>query len=56
MKYVATIYEKFPNIVFAKPTAGITGAADLKGKKIGTPGQVRLGLDHAPGAPLVGRV
>ena len=38
VKYVATIYAKFPNIVFAKPTAGITTAADLKGKKIGTPG------------------
>ncbi len=43
VKYVATIYEKFPNIVFAKPTAGITTAADLKGKKIGTPGQYGSG-------------
>ncbi len=43
VKYVATIYAKFPNIVFAKPTAGITTAADLKGKKIGTPGKYGSG-------------
>ena len=38
VQYVATIYGKFPNIVFAKATSGIKVAADLKGKKIGTPG------------------
>jgi NitT/TauT family transport system substrate-binding protein len=43
VKYVATIYAKFPNIVFAKPTAGIATAADLKGKKIGTPGEYGSG-------------
>jgi NitT/TauT family transport system substrate-binding protein len=37
IKYVATIYGTFPNIVFAKASSGITSAADLKGKRIGTP-------------------
>lgn len=41
--YVATIYGKFPNIVFAKASSGITKAADLKGKKIGTPGRYGSG-------------
>jgi NitT/TauT family transport system substrate-binding protein len=39
IKYLATIYGKFPSIVFAKSSAGITDAADLKGKKIGIPGR-----------------
>ena len=39
IKYVATIYGKFPSIVFAKSSAGITKAADLAGKKIGIPGR-----------------
>jgi putative riboflavin transport system substrate-binding protein len=39
IKYVATIYGKFPSIVFSKATAGINAAADLKGKKIGIPGK-----------------
>ncbi len=43
VKYVATIYGKFPNIVFAKASSGITSAADLKGKKIGTPGRYGSG-------------
>lgn len=38
VRYAATIYAKFPNIVFAKASSGITGAKDLKGKRIGTPG------------------
>jgi putative riboflavin transport system substrate-binding protein len=41
--YVATIYGKFPNIVFAKASSGITTAADLKGKKIGIPGRYGSG-------------
>jgi NitT/TauT family transport system substrate-binding protein len=39
VEYVATIYGKFPNIVFAKASSGIKKPADLKGKKIGTPGK-----------------
>jgi NitT/TauT family transport system substrate-binding protein len=38
IKYVATIYAKFPSIVFAKADSGIATAADLKGRKIGIPG------------------
>lgn len=37
--YTATIYGTFPSIVVAKAGAGITTAADLKGKKIGIPGR-----------------
>jgi NitT/TauT family transport system substrate-binding protein len=43
IQYVATIYGQFPNIVFAKATSGIAKAADLKGKKIGTPGRYGSG-------------
>ena len=39
IQYVATIYGQFPSIVFAKASSGITTAADLAGKKIGTPGR-----------------
>jgi len=39
VRYVATIYAKFPNIVFTKASSGIHTAADLRGKKIGTPGK-----------------
>jgi NitT/TauT family transport system substrate-binding protein len=39
IRYIATIYGQFPNIVFAKASSGITKAADLKGKKVGTPGR-----------------
>jgi NitT/TauT family transport system substrate-binding protein len=39
IRYVATIYGKFPSIVFSKASAGITTAADLKGKKLGIPGR-----------------
>ena len=55
IEYVATIYGKFPNVVFAKASSGIKTAADLKGKKIGVPGKLRLGLDHAPGPARVGQ-
>jgi NitT/TauT family transport system substrate-binding protein len=43
IQYVATVYGKFPNIVFAKASSGITKAADLRGKKIGTPGRYGSG-------------
>jgi NitT/TauT family transport system substrate-binding protein len=43
IEYIATIYGKFPNVVFAKATSGITKAADLKGKKIGVPGRYGSG-------------
>ncbi len=43
IRYLATIYATFPNIVFAKKSSGITTAADLKGKKIGTPGKYGSG-------------
>lgn len=37
--YTTTIYGQFPSIVIAKAGSGITTAADLRGKKIGIPGQ-----------------
>jgi NitT/TauT family transport system substrate-binding protein len=39
VRYLATIYAKFPSIVFAKAESGISVAADLKGRKIGIPGK-----------------
>ncbi|TMD27344.1 MAG: ABC transporter substrate-binding protein [Chloroflexi bacterium] len=39
VRYVTTIYAQFPNIVYAKASSGIHGAADLRGKKLGTPGK-----------------
>jgi len=39
VKYLATIYADFPNVVFAKAEAGIEQPADLAGKKIGIPGR-----------------
>jgi putative riboflavin transport system substrate-binding protein len=39
IRYVATIYGTFPSIVFAKASSGISSAADLKGKTLGTPGK-----------------
>jgi len=39
LKYVATVYGTFPNIVFSKASSGITTAADLKGRRVGTPGR-----------------
>ena len=43
IKYVATLYGQFPNVVFAKASSGIASAADLKGRKIGTPGRYGSG-------------
>ena len=39
IKYLATIYGKFPSIVFAKASSGITDANGLVGKKLGIPGK-----------------
>jgi NitT/TauT family transport system substrate-binding protein len=39
IRYLATIYARFPSIVFAKASSGINTAADLKGRKIGIPGR-----------------
>jgi NitT/TauT family transport system substrate-binding protein len=39
IKYVATIYARFPSIVFAKTSSGITDANGLVGKKLGIPGK-----------------
>jgi NitT/TauT family transport system substrate-binding protein len=39
VRYVFTVYADFPSIVFAKKSSGITGPADLKGKKVGIPGK-----------------
>jgi NitT/TauT family transport system substrate-binding protein len=43
IQYVATIYGRFPNVVFAKASSGIDSAADLKGKKVGVPGRFGSG-------------
>ena len=43
IQYIATIYGQFPNVVFAKTSSGITSAADLEGRKIGTPGRYGSG-------------
>lgn len=43
IRYVATIYGQFPNVVFAKASSGITSPADLAGRKIGTPGRYGSG-------------
>jgi putative riboflavin transport system substrate-binding protein len=39
IKYIATIYGKFPSIVFSKTSSGIATAADLKGVTLGIPGK-----------------
>jgi len=43
IRYMATVYGQSPNIVFAKASSGITTAADLEGRKIGTPGRYGSG-------------
>ena len=39
IKYVATIYGRFPSVVFAKASSGIAAAKDLENKKLGIPGR-----------------
>jgi NitT/TauT family transport system substrate-binding protein len=43
IRYIATVYGQYPDIVFARASSGITTAADLRGKKIGTPGRYGSG-------------
>ena len=43
VRYLATIYGKFPSIVFAKASSGIDSPDDLAGKKLGTPGRFGSG-------------
>jgi NitT/TauT family transport system substrate-binding protein len=43
VRYLATFYGRFPGVVFAKASSGITTAADLAGRKIGTPGRYGSG-------------
>ncbi len=43
VRYVATIYGTFPNVVFARTSSGIASAADLRGRKVGTPGRFGSG-------------
>ena len=43
VKYAAMIYADFPSVVVAKAGSGITTAADLKGRKLGTPGRYGSG-------------
>jgi NitT/TauT family transport system substrate-binding protein len=39
VRYVATVYARFPNVVFARESSGIRAPADLEGRKVGTPGR-----------------
>ena len=39
VRYVATIYAQFPNVVYAKQASGIKTAGNLRGRKLGTPGK-----------------
>jgi NitT/TauT family transport system substrate-binding protein len=43
VRYLATIYGVLPNVVIARTDAGIMSPADLKGKRVGTPGQYGSG-------------
>lgn len=39
VRYVATVYARFPSVVFAKASSGITEPADLDGRSLGIPGR-----------------
>jgi NitT/TauT family transport system substrate-binding protein len=39
VRYVATVYARFPSVVFAKASSGITEPADLEGRSLGIPGR-----------------
>ena len=55
IQYIATIYGKFPSIVFAKASSGIKTRGRPEGQEDRHPGPLRLVLDHAPGAARLGR-
>ena len=39
VRYAATIYARFPSVVFGRAASGVTTPADLAGKRLGTPGR-----------------
>ncbi len=39
VRYVATVYGTFPNVVLARESSGIARAADLRGRTLGIPGR-----------------
>ena len=39
VRYAATVYARFPSVVLAKASAGISEPADLEGKTLGIPGR-----------------
>jgi NitT/TauT family transport system substrate-binding protein len=39
VRYGATVYARFPNVVYTKASSGIESVADLAGKRLGTPGR-----------------
>lgn len=39
VRYAATIYARFPNVVIARADSGIESPADLDGRSVGTPGR-----------------
>lgn len=43
IRYIATIYGTLPNVVIARAEAGIAKPADLRGKRVGTPGRYGSG-------------
>ena len=55
VEYVATIYGKFPNIVFAKASSGHQDRGGPQGQEDRHAGPLRLRLGHAPGAARLGQ-
>ncbi len=43
VRYVATIYARFPNVIFSDASSGIRSAEDLEGRRIGIPGRFGSG-------------
>lgn len=43
VRYAATIYARFPSVVFAKASSGIATPADLAGRRLGIPGKYGTG-------------